>query len=329
MTGRRERDSAVPAGIRESLSVGSPLFRSAAADRLHGIILLPDGPMLISAYPILQSDGSGTPAGTMIMGRFLRDDEVNALRNMSGISIAVYPYSATGMSGDFKLAEGLADSVNPVIVAPVDADTVSGYTIIDDIYGKPALVVRVDEPRIVYQQSQGTLLYIVVSLLISGLVFCIVTMFFLERMIVSRMIRLSEDVGKIGPDTSTAARVSVSGDDEVAELASTINRTLDALEASRRQLQDNEERLRSMVENINDVVWETDATLKLTYVSPKARNVFGYGPDELKGRSPFELVKPGEREHIRSIIHDMNVRKDSFAHVEFCIVRSNGASGMD
>ncbi|MBP7687584.1 MAG: PAS domain S-box protein, partial [Thermoflexales bacterium] len=61
----------------------------------------------------------------------------------------------------------------------------------------------------------------------------------------------------------------------------------DALRAS-------EERLRRITDNMLDMVSQTDAAGRLVYVSPSHVTVLGYPPDQLVGRSVFELVHPAD-----------------------------------
>ena len=320
----KKEDAPVPAGVEESLAGVSPLIRSSTTGSLHGLIILSGCPMMISAYPIMKSDGKGMSAGTMIMGRFLDDSEVGVIRNISGLSIAVHPYAETDMPPGFKPAEGLAAKGNGIVITPADDDTIDGYVLIRDIYGNPALVLRVDEPRTVYHQAQNALLYIITSLLVAGLVFSIVMIFFLEKMVISRMIRLNKSVSRIGLDTDISARVPADGDDEVAQLGDTINRTLDALETSRQKLQDEEQRLRSLVENLSDMVWEMDVDRRFTYVSPRSREVMGYEPGDLLGKNPFLLMRQGEGDRLIRVIGERIARGDIPVHVELEIPRPDG-----
>ncbi|WP_424358464.1 PAS domain-containing sensor histidine kinase [Methanocella sp. MCL-LM] len=57
-------------------------------------------------------------------------------------------------------------------------------------------------------------------------------------------------------------------------------------------LRESEERYRSLVENINDMVWETDLQFTCTYASPKTLDIMGYAPAEVVGKKPFDFICP-------------------------------------
>ncbi|OPY26096.1 MAG: putative diguanylate cyclase [Methanocella sp. PtaU1.Bin125] len=317
-----QQESPLPAGLIESLTAGSPLFRSSEDEPLTGILALPDGLMMIGAYPVKDSTATGPSRGTIMMGRFLDDEEMDKLRNITGIAMSLVP---PGSAGTPDLPAIMQEpGGDGILVVPADRDTVSSYTVIRDLYGSPAMVLRVDQPRTIYAQWQTSMLYIVAILFVLSTPAALFGALLADRFVISRIVRLSARISQIGANNEFSGRLEDRGNDELSAFAGKINEALDALDRSRQQLQDNEERLRSMVENINEVIWETDAAMLLTYISPKARNIFGYQPENLKGRSPFDLIKPEERDHIRSIIHEMNVRNGSFAGVEFWIARPDG-----
>gem|GEM_PF-931938 len=87
----------------------------------------------------------------------------------------------------------------------------------------------------------------------------------------------------------------------VERLASLLAISLERLhqEEARRE---SEERFRSLVEALNDLVWEMDAQGHYTYVSPKLVDLLGYQPEEVLGRSYLELLAPEEAQRIRELL---------------------------
>ncbi|HEX7241729.1 MAG TPA: PAS domain S-box protein, partial [Longimicrobiaceae bacterium] len=63
---------------------------------------------------------------------------------------------------------------------------------------------------------------------------------------------------------------------------------------SERELQRSEEHFRSLIENASDVITILDAEGNVVYESPSIERVAGYTPEELVGRSGFELIHPDD-----------------------------------
>jgi diguanylate cyclase (GGDEF)-like protein/PAS domain S-box-containing protein len=59
-------------------------------------------------------------------------------------------------------------------------------------------------------------------------------------------------------------------------------------------LRQSEERFRSLVQNISDVITVVGADSRILYISPSIERLLGYTPAELQGRIGFELVHPGD-----------------------------------
>ncbi len=65
-----------------------------------------------------------------------------------------------------------------------------------------------------------------------------------------------------------------------------------------------EERFRSLVETISDCVWEVDMGWRFTYISPKVKDLLGYEPSEVLGRTPFDFMLPEEAVRVRAFLTD-------------------------
>jgi PAS domain S-box-containing protein len=64
-------------------------------------------------------------------------------------------------------------------------------------------------------------------------------------------------------------------------------------------LKESEEKYRDLVENINDVIFTTDAKGVFTYISPAVQAVLEYTPKEILGRSLDRLVPPEDVKMVR------------------------------
>ncbi len=66
------------------------------------------------------------------------------------------------------------------------------------------------------------------------------------------------------------------------------------------QLRATKERFRALLETTSDWAWEVDSDTVYTYSSPKVRDLLGYEPDELIGKTPFDTMGPEEVAPVRA-----------------------------
>jgi len=66
-------------------------------------------------------------------------------------------------------------------------------------------------------------------------------------------------------------------------------------------LLESEERLRNLIETTSDWVWEVDEQGVYTYASPKVRDLLGYEPEEVLGKTPFDLMPTEEAARLAKI----------------------------
>ncbi|HEY3423005.1 MAG TPA: PAS domain S-box protein [Methanocellaceae archaeon] len=78
---------------------------------------------------------------------------------------------------------------------------------------------------------------------------------------------------------------------------------------SENALQASENRYKYLVENIDDIICETDRDNRFVYVSPRVRDILGYGPEELLNKTPYAIMREDEQKRIISIFEN-NVRNN-------------------
>ena len=283
----------VPQSVQEHLRKGSLLRHPDTESRLTGILLLPEGPMLVASRPILTSKDRGPIRGTLIMGRYLDSSEVEHISSTTRLSVVLRRCDEPRMPMDLRVVMSSLSDGKPVVVRPIDEDLVAGYALLRDIYGNPALVLRVDVPRDIYRHGKATIYYFILSSVTIGVIFGLVMLSLLERHILSRLVNLRRDVTSIGGDPSS--RLRVKGKDEISDLAEDINRMLESLERTRKALIEGEERFRTVTERALAGVYIIQDG-KFRYVNPALAEMFGYTQEELIDRlGPLELTHPDDR----------------------------------
>jgi PAS domain S-box-containing protein len=84
------------------------------------------------------------------------------------------------------------------------------------------------------------------------------------------------------------------------------------------------ERYQNLVEKIHDLVWEIDADMYFTYLSPRSHDLLGYFPEELLGKTPFDLMPDSEAKRVKGAIAPVLARRRSFEHVESILSHRDG-----
>ena len=85
-----------------------------------------------------------------------------------------------------------------------------------------------------------------------------------------------------------------------------------------------EERFRSLVETTSDWIWQVDQNAVYTYASPKIKDILGYTPDEVLGRTPFDLMPHEEAEKIAKEFEEIAKKKIPFHGLENWNRHKNG-----
>lgn len=81
-------------------------------------------------------------------------------------------------------------------------------------------------------------------------------------------------------------------------------------------LRESRKRFRDLVERINDWVWEVDRNGVYTYASPRVRELLGYEPEEVIGRTPFDLMPEFEAQRVRAVFGELKEKRQSFTALE-------------
>ena len=81
-----------------------------------------------------------------------------------------------------------------------------------------------------------------------------------------------------------------------------LNESLDRLVRERTAaLQESEARFRNLVETTSDWIWEIDENAVYVYTNPRIHNLLGYLPEEVIGKTPFDLMPAEEAQRVAKL----------------------------
>jgi len=104
--------------------------------------------------------------------------------------------------------------------------------------------------------------------------------------------------------------------EEVLETASYLAGIAVQRTYAEQELRRSEEKFRQLVETTRDWVWEMDENATYTYASPRVRDILGYQPEEVVGKTPFELMPPEEAERVAGIFSPIVAAREPFSLLE-------------
>ncbi len=250
-----------------------------------GLALLEEAPVLVVSAPILPAAQGGLIQGAVIVGRDWRFSDFNqvAYRN----KLAVFHQRADGqLSPDMRAFMGPGRTVGTHETRLLGEGSVAAYALLGDIYGKPALVVRLAKRRQAATEALRCSARIAgLSLAVGGGLF-ILMIGLLESMVMARLRALVREVKQMKTATHlTDVSITVRGGDEVGKIAHGMRYLLDALKTNRYRWMRAEKRMQELLEmSPTPLLLVEPANGRLYRINDAALTLLGASRKQLSGR---------------------------------------------
>lgn len=215
-------------GFREGdMALGRLLDRTIDSGEVRGVVSLPEGPMMVAVRPILRTDGSGPPHGALIMGRWLSEGFEQRLS-----ALLATPVRFDHSPGAIALLAGHQSPDESLVTR--EGDGLVGRALLTDLAGDPVLVVETAQQRDIVALRDHTSRLALGAVAATTLALMAVTLLVLDRGFLGPMVRLRQELSLVGARV-TGLRVTVRGDDEVAQVAAAVNDMVERLQQAGRE----------------------------------------------------------------------------------------------
>lgn len=288
-------DAASPATAR--ISPDSPLFLRSENTPRGGVVMLPSGPLLVAASPILTSASTGPARGTLVMARYLSEQRIMDLSEQVKVRVGLFPLGSKDLSP--RLAD-VADSLRRTgqyQVVPEGETVIRGYALIRDVFGEPCLLLEIETNRDMHHQGLVTLRYNFISLAAIGLTFGLAMHILVERRILSRITGLGTQIAAVRADKNASRDIRVRGRDEITNLATAIREMLEEIERAQDRLAESERRYELATRAAKLGVWDYDYATGTLYTDPSLKAQLGYREQEIENTTEawIGLILPEDR----------------------------------
>lgn len=214
----------------EQLSAGHPFLARDRDTPTRGLALTSRGPLLVASRAL-----EGEQRGSVILGRLVADALLAELRERTEVSFELLALDTATDALPHDLLASITAAAEPVVQAR-DDDSLVGWTAIDDLRGRPALLVQAQLPRAISAGGRDALRYALVSTIAAGLLLLAVLLFVLRRTVVDPLAQLTRHAVEIGQSDDYARSVALERGDEIGTLSREFERMMRKLEASRGEL---------------------------------------------------------------------------------------------
>lgn len=303
-----------------------------------GLIALPEGVLMVAARPIVTSQGAGPIRGSLVVGRWLDQREIERLAE--GVELRLSMRSVTAedqawnrlLSGDLSGAIALQSpesqepfrrSPEAITIRSLPSDQLQAETLLQSLEGQSIAVLQVTLPRDIYHRSQSAVRYLGAAAVLCGLLFGGISLFSIESLVLGRLARLSVAVETIGHSGNLSQRLGMGGGDELGRLSDTIDDMLGALDRYQQERSSAEERYRIMAENSTDLISRQTPDSIYLYASPACMALLGYQSEQMVGRSRWDFIHPDDRDRLISEDTEARDRKATYT-TQYRIQRQDG-----
>lgn len=220
------------------------LLNYNSLSRIRGIYMTYKGPLLLTCQPIIDSKGLKPSNGYFILAKFLDQGEISEISSIVGESFTIHNY----VSADFNNISQV--TANNVSINNMNPDKITGYGVIKDIFGTPALTVELSLPKDILVQANSSMHFYSYIIAVIFILFVLIVLNFLENIVLKRISYIQNTVNTMSSTRDLSLRIVDHQNDEISELSERFNSMFDHIQETNMQLMKSERKYSSLFSNM-------------------------------------------------------------------------------
>jgi PAS domain S-box-containing protein len=286
--------------LQALLSTGYLFSHDQLISSRSGVLSFSEFPLLVVSEPVLQSTYEGPSVGYLIFGKYLSDDEIGKLSDITSLNLTIQRNPGNNV---------VSDSLSDIIVQIEGPNTITGYTLLPDIAGDRQFEIRVTSDRGVYNQGLTTISSFIALLVIISVIFIAAVLIFLDQLVLRRLTVLIDRARTRNADFEGGDDPLLRNRDELSELAYTLTPVFDHITRSEKELRESEERYRNVVESQTEFICRFTPDGRHLFANQAYCTYFGKTLEELLSGRFKASIYPDDKAWVR--LHFASLTKGS------------------
>jgi len=185
---------------------------------VDGIVLTLDGPMFVSARPVVAAATGDRIRGTLIRGRFLDRDDLERIAGTTCVKFRLWSVGARDIpSRDAAAAERISPQ-QPIHLVRENNGLLGAYTFFTGIDDRPVLLLRGDIARDTFTRGLAATRFLLLSLIGGGVVTFLVAFVMMQKTVTGPIVRLTHRMASAEKSGESPEAWDTDGVGEIAAL---------------------------------------------------------------------------------------------------------------
>lgn len=228
--------SRLPAHILALSKTKGPLLEhTTLTSKQGGLMMLGDEPYIVVSQPILTSERVGPARGSIIWGSKISDATLNQISTMTHLTFEFFPIESTRGRSFLKDFPSFLNN-KTMQFNKVSDQTLFAATTLNNFKNEPTFIIQIESPRLIWQQGLQAITWTWKILFAASLVFALALMVGLSKLVITPLDTMGKNLSHITSSGDLSLRIPVKSKDEIGILSILINKMLNSLEHSQREL---------------------------------------------------------------------------------------------
>lgn len=315
-------DKEIPLDLKADL--GTELFSRIVSQHnpntsTSGIISTRYGVMLISSNPILTSENEGPSRGAYVMGRLFTRDMLSMISEQVSIKLDAWPTGTPGLQSELSSVINSFTERDQTKLKEASPEEMHAYSLIRDLRGEPALLIRASIPREIMAKGRLATAYGTGFTIAVGLLTLLIISVMVNSLILKPVAALKDKVTTIRPPYMDINNFETGRQDEIGTLSHEFGDMVQRLSKS-------EKRYRDIVESIQDIYAEVDLEGNFVFFNESLCRMTDHSHEEIMGKNFRDFVTSDTAQDIYRFFHDIFTTGKPSTLKDFEVMRKDGTT---